>query len=229
MKKIFIILLALAINSFAQTFTVDKVKGTVKVLKGTSEKWIEIKKGDKLDGSDLISTEENSYIQLSKDKSYFKLKANSALGLNSIKKISVNELLLALTAEEVKNVPNNNNSKMKSTAVYGSENNGRNKIAGANNLGTKRINGAKQLAENGYKESAVIAAKETFRKYPETAKNVSDRIYFAQILEDLNLFDEAYSEYSKINSLDLSNQEKNIVKNKLESLTLKISNSSKRN
>ncbi|MDP4173990.1 MAG: hypothetical protein Q8933_08485 [Bacteroidota bacterium] len=225
MNKIIVLFFIMSFAIVAQTFKVEKVSGKVLALRGTSENWTDIKQGDKLSGSDLLVTGENSYIQLSKDASSFLLKSNSALGLNSIKKLSVDELLLALASEEIKNVPKNkSDSKTKTTAVYGSKID--NKLAAtipANDLGLKKINGAKQLAESGFKESSVLVAKETFRKYPDMQKRISDRIYFADILERLGVYDEAYSEFLKINGLAMKDSERSIVKAKLESLSKKIS------
>lgn len=224
MKKIFLLLILLSCGLSAQTFTVHKVNGKVMTLKGTSENWIEVKNGDKLNGNDLLVTSHNSYVQLSSEGSAFLLKNNSALGLNNIKKLSVDELLLALAMEDVKSVPKNKtNQKTKSTAVYGAENSGKNeKAVPVNDLGTKKINGAKQLAESGFRESSVLVAKETFRKYPETRKIASDRIFFADILEKLGLYDEAYAEYLKTNSLSMKDSEKAFVKGKIESLSKRV-------
>ncbi|MGE5411537.1 MAG: hypothetical protein ACM3MI_11310 [Clostridiales bacterium] len=225
MNKIIVLFLIMSFAITAQTFKVEKVSGRVSALKGTSENWVDIKQGDKLSGSDLLVTGENSYIQLSKDGSSFLLKSNSALGLNSIKKLSVDELLLALASEEIKNVPKNkSDSKTKTTAVYGSKiDNKPASAAPASDLGLKKINGAKQLAESGFKESSVLVAKETFRKYPDIQKRVSDRIYFADILERLGVYDEAYSEFLKINGLAMKDAERSVVKTKLELLSKKVS------
>lgn len=214
-------------STFAQTFQVEKVKGKVTALKGTSENWVEVKKGDKLSGSDLIMTDKNASIQLSKDNGIFMLKSDAALGLNSIKKISINELILALTVEEVKSVPKKNGNDTKTTAVYGSKVKTNNSVPVTPNiLGIKKINGAKQLAQSGFKESSILVAKETFRKYPETAESARNRLFFAALLEELNLNDEAFDEYSKISKLNLTYSEKELVKNKLSLLSVKLSNTS---
>ena len=88
-------------------------------------------------------------------------------------------------------------------------------------MGIKKINGAKQLAENGYKESAVLVAKETYRKYPSTKNKITDRIYFADILVDLKLYSEAFEEFSEIKKESPGNE---IISEKLEVLKSKIEN-----
>ncbi|VAX18797.1 hypothetical protein MNBD_IGNAVI01-598 [hydrothermal vent metagenome] len=222
--KRYIILIVMVLSTIAsgQQFKVDKVKGKVLVQRGTEEKFTQLKKGDILDGNDLIITERNSFIQLDKDGNKFILDENSALGLNYLKKISINDLLLALAMEEIRNVPKTeNNGIAKNTAVYGEETTVENSIAsGSNSLGTKKINGAKQLAKNGYTESAIIVAKETYRKYPYTSKNADDRIYFAKLLSSLQLNNEALEEYNAIIKLNLTNKQKQKVEQELEKIKL---------
>ena len=91
-------------------------------------------------------------------------------------------------------------------------------------FGIKRINGAVQLAENGFKESAVVTAKETFRKYPSTKEMANYRIYFASLLYDFGLYDEAYDEFTSIKELKLSDKEKSNVEEKLSQLNKKLGN-----
>lgn len=221
MKKLIAILILTSTLAFAQTYTVEKLSGKVMVQKGASENLTEIKQGDRLSANDLVITADNASIRLSKDGNGFLLKENSALMPGSIKKMTKNQLLLALAMEDIRNVPKKqNNSGVRSTAVYGAQNNGRQvPKAPSENLGSKKLNGARQLASGGFMESAVVVARETFRKYPDTQKNVPERIYFAGILEKLELYDEASSEYYKINGLNLSGEEKALVKNRLEWLS----------
>ncbi|MCX6150642.1 MAG: hypothetical protein NTX22_08980 [Ignavibacteriales bacterium] len=224
MFKLILAIVVLSINLLSQTFIVEKVNGKVLVQRGTNEKWEDVKSGNKLSSIDLVATGENSYVQLSNDGKNFLLKSNSAINLGSIKKISLNDLLLALTAEEVKYIPRQkNNSNVKSTAVYGTENNGKksNPVV-TSDLGIKKINGARQLAEVGFKESAVLVAKDAFRKYPETQQLVSDRIYFADLLVKLSLYEEAYAEYRNISSLKLSEKQKELVNDKLKLIAQKL-------
>ena len=226
MKKIFITFLIISANIFAQNFTVEKVSGKVQVLHGTSEKYVDVKSGDTLNGNDLLITDDKSFIQLNKSGNRFILQSNSALGLNYIKEISINDLLLALAAEEIRRVPRNENKgNSKNTAVYGEEIKASSSILITEDLmGIKKLNGAKQLAESGYKESAVIVAKETYRKYPSTKNKIDERIYFADVLVDLNLFSEAYEEFSELKKYagDFSSSE--VISIRLELLKSKIGN-----
>ena len=221
MKKIFILILFMDINLFAQDFVVEKVSGNVQVLRGTSEKYENIKTGEKLNGNDLIITDEKSFIQLNKDGNKFILQSNSALGLNYVKEVSINDLLLALAMEEIRRVPKEDgNSNTKNTAVYGEEIKPETSLNITEDLmGIKKLNGAKQLAENGYKESAVIVAKETYRKYPSTKKNIEERIFFANLLADLKLYSESFEEFDEIKKESPGNE---VISKKLEELKSKI-------
>ena len=225
MYKLLLTILLISLPLSAQTFLVEKVTGKVNVQRGMEEKWSIVKKGDKLLDSDLLSTGNNSLVRLSGNGNSLLLKSNSALNLASIRKMSINDLLLALTREEIKDIPKQkNNSEIKTTAVYGTENNGKkdNPVI-PSDLGKRKINGAIQLAESGFKESSILVAMETFRKYPETQLISSNRIYFADLLEKLSLYEEAYKEYEKINLMNLTPKEKQQVKDKLEELSKKIS------
>ena len=221
MKKLFILILFISINLCAQDFVVEKVSGNVQVLRGTSEKYENVKPGEKLNGNDLIITDERSFIQLNKDGNKFILQSNSALGLNYVKEVSINDLLLALAMEEIRRVPKDGGKgNTKNTAVYGEEIKPETSLNITEDLmGIKKLNGAKQLAENGYKESAVIAAKETYRKYPSTKKNIEERIFFANVLADLKLYSEAFEEFDEIKKESPANE---VVAKKLEELKSKI-------
>jgi hypothetical protein len=196
----------------AQEFKVEKVSGDVSILRGTSEEFTAIKKGDILLGSDLLITDFNSYVQLEQNNNRFILNGNSALNLMNIKEVSINDLILALTMEEIRNIPKATPDNSKNTAVYGTqEGKARSVVLDENIIGIKKLNGARQLAESGYKESAIIVAKETYRKYPVTRSKFEERIYFADLLAGLTLYEEALTEYSEVQNLELSDQQRKIV------------------
>jgi len=75
-----------------------------------------------------------------------------------------------------------------------------------------------QLAENDMKESAVVVAKETFRKYPDTKLMSSYRIFFADILFEKGLYSEAFEEFNEIAKLKLSEEDKLKVDKKTETI-----------
>ena len=213
-------------NLFAQDFLVEKVSGDVKYLSGTNEEWLTVEKGSILGGDDVLLTENKSFVQLNNEGSRFILQSNSALGLNHVEKVSINDLLLALAMEEIRNVPKTNgNGNTKNTAVYGTETKPEEQLKiSSNDFGIKRLNGAKQLAQNGFKESAVIVAKETYRKYPDTKNILEDRLFFADLLAELKLYEEAFSELTLISSLQMNEMNAAVVTQKIEQVKMEMVN-----
>lgn len=227
MDKIILLLVLFWGFNYAQTYKAEKVHGSVKVQAGSSENWIEVKDNDELTANSLIMTEKNSSIRLKNGDLHFTLNESSALPLSSLKKMNTDELLLALAMEQILNAPKSNNgNKSQSTAVYGTKISQTTGDASEkdnfNSFGIKRINGAVQLAENGFKESAVITAKETYRKYPETKNQVFYRIYFADILFECGLYAEAFDEFTGVKNLKLTEKEKAEVDYKLNLLSKKL-------
>lgn len=224
MKNIILFILILTCTTLAQDFKVIKISGKVMVLKSTSEEWKKVKKGEVLQSSDLLLTDKNSLVELEKGNESFLLKDNAAIGLNHIKKVSINDLILALTLDEIRNVPKiKSKSISKSTAVYGS-NNGEKSIVSVDedDLGLKKINGAKILSKSGYIESSIIAAKEVFRKHENISKKFNERMYFAELLNKLELYQEAAIEYARIDKLELDNSEKQILSKKKIEVSKKL-------
>ncbi len=220
MKKIMFILFILSAIISAQEYSVEKVSGNVQALIGTGENWMKVSVGQKLHGTDLILTDDKSFVQLANKESRFVLQSNSALGLNAIKKMSLNELLLALAMEEIRNVPKTKGSSLtRNTAVYGSEVDAGKPAAGSiNDIGIKKLNGAMQLAQNGFKESAILVAKETYRKYPETKNQIRDRIYFADLMLQMNLLNEAETELNSIIARQLNPDDRKEITNRLDKI-----------
>lgn len=224
MKKFLIIVLLASEICFAQSFKIEKLKGDVKALIGTSENWMTVKNGDEINSDAVLTTGKNSSVQVRNTSSEMMLTSFSAIKLSSIKKMSINDLILALAMEDMLNAPKKKEkTNSENTAVYGAEVNGvKSPMVESNDFGIKKLNGAVQLAENGYRESAVVVAKETFRKYPETKSMANYRIYFADILFDLGLNEDAYDEFKAIQSLKLTDRENAEVKSKMAVLTQKL-------
>lgn len=224
MKKIILFLLIIYNLGFAQTFKAVHVNGDVRVQIGTNENWVKVSENSQLPANSIITTGKNSSVMLERNGIKFSLESYSALPLSSIKKMSINDLLLALAMEDMLNAPKKKEDvNTKNTAVYGAEINGvKTPMLQSDDFGIKRLNGAVQLAESGFNESAVIEAMVSFRKYPETKKMPAYRIYFANILYGLGLNEEAYDDFKSINSLQLSKEQKTEVQSKLEVLSKKL-------
>ncbi len=221
MKTLLIILMFAGVLS-AQTFTVEKVSGDVKYQNGSSETWSTLKIGTTLKDDAVISTGQNSSVLLKGNKVNFKLNESSAVSVSSIKKMNIDELLLALAMEDMMNAPKEIKKSSDNTAVYGTKEGESTLQIITDDFGIKRLNGAVQLAENSLEESAVVAAKETYRKYPDTKILPSYRIYFANILYDKGLYEEALDEYVDIQKLKLTDEERTEVNEKTESIKMKL-------
>jgi len=218
--KTFLILLLLVPSLIAQDFKAINVKGTVQYRSGTSEVWAEIKEGSVLHSDDFVSTGSKSSLQIKGTEKIINIGEFSVVSISSIKKMSTDDLLLALAMEDMINAPKTNGkNKSSSTATYGdNEGHSKNPEMKTDDFGIKRLNGAMQLAKNGFKESSVVFAKETYRKYPDSKQIPSYRIYFADILYDKGLYEEALGEYIDIAKLDLSKEEKAKVESQTQSI-----------
>ena len=218
--KPFLILLLLVPSLIAQDFKAINVKGTVQYRSGTSEVWAEIKEGSVLHSDDFVSTGSKSSLQIKGTEKIINIGEFSVVSISSIKKMSTDDLLLALAMEDMINAPKTNGkNQSSSTATYGDdEGKNKNPEMKTDDFGIKRLNGAMQLAKNGFKESSVVFAKETYRKYPDSKQIPSYRIYFADILYDKGLYEEALGEYIDIAKLDLSKEEKAKVESQTQSI-----------
>ena len=218
--KTFLILLLLVPSLIAQEFKAINVKGTVQYRSGTSEVWAEIKEGSVLHSDDFVSTGSKSSLQIKGTEKIINIGEFSVVSISSIKKMSTDDLLLALAMEDMINAPKTNGkNKSSSTATYGdNEGHSKNPEMKTDDFGIKRLNGAMQLAKNGFKESSVVFAKETYRKYPDTKQIPSYRIFFADLLFEKGLYEEALGEYMDIAKLDLSKEEKSKVESQTQSI-----------
>lgn len=224
MKYLLVIMLLIPVITFSQTFKVEKVNGKVKILSNGAEQWQDLKQNSEISGNSIISTDKNSSVRIQNDDVLFTLKESSAISTSNIKKMTLDELVLALAMENVINTPRKNNKKnSESTKVYGEKITGNDiSLNLSSDFGMKRLNGAKQLAENGMKESAIVTAKEVYRKYPETKKDVSSRIYFADLMYERGLYEEAYDEFNDIKSLNLNQGQIAYVSDKLDQIGKKL-------
>lgn len=216
-KSLFIFMLAVP-ALIAQEFKATDVRGDVKYQAGTSEVWSEVKEGMSLQPDYFISTGEKSFVKVKYREQSISIDELSAIHLASIKTMSTDELLLALAMEDMINAPvNDRKNRSSSTAVYGDKKGNENNLVNkSDDFGIKRLNGAVQLAGNGFKESSVVFAKETYRKYPDSKQIPLFRIFFADILYEKGLYEEALGEYLDSAKLDLNNEEKTNVESQIQ-------------
>ncbi|AFH50353.1 Hypothetical protein IALB_2650 [Ignavibacterium album JCM 16511] len=223
MKKIFFLLVMISLSALPQNFEIIKINGKAIALLNSSDSWVELKSGSKLSANSIIEVDKNSSVKIVGENVSVTLNGSSAITLSSLKKMSTEELLLALAMENILSAPRKNKkNNSQSTAVYGKNDFEKNPIVSNDEFGLKRLNGAKQLAENGLKESAVVAAKEVYRKYPSTKSLPDYRIYFADILYEKKLYEEALDDYKDIQTLNLSEQQKEKVSQRIEEIKKKL-------
>ena len=221
MKTLIVLLLAFTFV-YGQKYQVEKVTGEVKVLTDTKGTWTDVREGMQLSGSSVLKTGNGGSVTVLNDGVRFTLRPVAALAVSTIKHLTIDELLLVLAMEEVLNAPKKgNNGEVKNLAVYGTPA-ASNESVSASGLGQLRINGAIQLAENGFEESAIATAKEVMRKYPETKQNSKNRLYFADLMYKLSLANEAYTEYADISKLNLTEPEKETVKVRMNELKKRL-------
>lgn len=214
--KTIIVFLSLLNFISAQTYEVEKIKGEVKYISSEQNNWQKVKTISSVSDNSIVSADNNSIAKIKGDDLIFTLKDGAAINVSSIKKMSIDQLIMALALDKVMSAPRKKeNNKSESTSVYGDKLGAANEIIQTNDFGIKRINGAKQLAENGFVESAIVSAKEIFRKYPEVAKDASNRIYFADLLYNKKLYDEALEEYNAIKMLSISEIQEKEIDNKI--------------
>ena len=226
--KILLILFVFISSLYAQQYKAVNVKGEVKYQSGTSEEWIDLKEGSIVSGDDFVSTGEKSSVKLTSPNNSVILNELSALSVGSIKKMSTDELLLALAMEDMINAPKTNEKGVSSnTATYGEKEDERTIKVSENDFGIKRLNGATELANSGLKESSVVFAKETYRKYPDTKQIPHYRIFFADILYEKGLYEEALGEYFDIQKLELTKEEKTEVQSRVNAINKILLNNGK--
>lgn len=225
--KLIIISLLFSISVFAQDYKIISSSGSVKAQLNGSEEWVDVSKDIVITANSILFADENAWVKLKGPSGDFLLRGPAAISAGHIKTMSLDDLLLALAMNEIMNAPRDKKDKNRSgnTAVYGTkEGEEVNLPLSVKEFGLIRLSGAKQLSENGYMESAIVSAKETYRKYPPTQNNIEYRLYFANLFELKRLYEEAYNEYNEIGKLQLNDEQRKNVDKKLKFLGRKLLN-----
>lgn len=217
MKTNIILLFFIAGILFANNYKIISVTGDVFVRKGFSENIEPLNLNYQLTNKDLVISGDKSSIKLKINDTFFLMKENSALNLKDLKVMSLDEMLLALAMEDIRKIPvKSNKSNIKNTAVYGEKKIQYEISKKFGSLGGKLLEGAKQLAENGFKESAIVTVLEIYRTYPETKKMTEERLFFTDLLIELGLYEEAADELSDISNYIVEGEFENEINDRIE-------------
>ncbi|MBT8382693.1 MAG: hypothetical protein KJO59_10080, partial [Ignavibacteria bacterium] len=120
--KTLVIIFMMSTIILSQTYKAVNIKGEVKSQSGTEEIWKSVTEGSILKNDEVLVTGRKSSVQLVNNDFTFYLKEKSAVSISSIKRMSLDELLLALAMEDLINAPKKNgNGHSESTAVYGED------------------------------------------------------------------------------------------------------------
>ena len=119
MKTILFILFTTYILN-AQSFELEKINGNVKLLTSKDNSWIDLKSKTTVTANTIISTDKRSSVRIKGSEVSFVLNESSAISVSYIKKMSIDDLLLALAMDNVLNKPRKNGKKKsEKTSTYG--------------------------------------------------------------------------------------------------------------
>ena len=225
MKNIFLLIMITfsAVNLYAD-IKVVAVKGTVSVRHGVQEQWIPVSVGDVLKPEDSMELRKKSSATILIDnKLRITIPESVIIDFSDLQNLTQKELLLKLAMEQVRSVPSKENGDEmiipRITTIHGDNKQGVS-MPGRKNIetGSMQLNGTKVLYDNGFYATCVLKAKEVFRSYPELTDKSDMRLMIAAALEKMNLGNEALNEYMSITTEQLSQTQRLIVAQKIESL-----------
>lgn len=230
MKKINIVLilmLGFAINIFAD-IKLSSVKGDVKVRRGVSEQWQQIKTGDILNLEDAIFIGSKSAAAVSVDgQKKITLPEKTIVEMSDLRYLSKEELLLKLAMERIIAVPQQDRRDelmpAQTTVIHGEkkqETSAAVKPTVENAL--KMLNGAKLLFENNFYGTCALRVREVLRIHPTIETGIEYKLLTANSFEKAELFDEALSEYVSIQTENLSVKQRQTIQQNIERLKKRL-------
>ncbi|MFI5253174.1 MAG: hypothetical protein ACHQQQ_12180 [Bacteroidota bacterium] len=224
--SVFAVLL-LAVGSLYAQMKLVALKGDVSIRHGVNEQWVTVAKGDVLKPDDSIRLGEKSIATIVTDNNTkLQIPEMTLIDLSDLRMLTQDELLLRLTMERVRTIPDQNRENdfhiPHTTTIHGA-----NKdispiaIPAMNSTGVMQLNGVKVLYDNGFYATSALKAKKVFRLIPQTAEMIDSRLLVASALEKMNLNGEALTEYLEISKQPLSESQRVIVDGKIALLKKK--------
>lgn len=213
-------------GTLANVITVFSIKGHVEVRRGVSEEWKTLIVGDVLRPEDTIRTGEDAQVKIQiSEKDFFLLNSFSMIDISDIRQITKSDLLLKLSMEYIRNLPNSkpNSVTPSTTIMHGDDKSlGKSKEASkqkeiAGEVGTMRFEGAKTLFQHRYYSSAILAIKSTIRKFGMRDQFNAHQL-IAQSFERLGLIQHAIDEYASCSQIDLTDAQKKEVNQQIARL-----------
>ncbi|MDP2209783.1 MAG: hypothetical protein Q8K98_13575 [Bacteroidota bacterium] len=235
MKKIILVvalILGFAINIFADIKLLS-TKGDVKIRRGVSEQWQQIKAGEILNYDDaiFIGTKSTATVSINGQKK-IALPEKTIVEISDLRFLTKEELLLKLAMDRIIAVPQQDRRDelmpAQTTVIHGekkSETLAAVKPTVENAL--KMLNGAKLLFDNKFYGTCALRVREVLRIHPTIETGIEYKLLTANSLEKAELYDEALSEYTailndaKIDSLRDRRSDRNIIEKKIEVLKKK--------
>ncbi len=218
MKRIFTIFALITFVTLtlqAEDFVIKSLKGKAKVRHGVLETWTTVSVGDTLKPEDTILTERGSTMVIIKPAGIrYSIPEASMLDIADLRNLTQDELLLRLAMENIKSVPvqqrSNDITVPNTTIVHGDD---ISKDAEALKLprtevGSLQMNGVEVLYDNSFYASGILKSKALMRLFPEARDEFTFRFQLAKAFEQVNLYDEALTEYVSLSQQPLSKDQK---------------------
>lgn len=230
MKKLILVTaltFGLALNIFAEIKLLS-IKGDVKIRRGVSEQWQQIKAGEilKLDDAIFIGSKSTAAISLDGQKK-ITLPEKTIVEISDLRFLTKEELLLKLAMDRIIAVPHQDRRDelmpAQTTVIHGekkSETSAAAKPTIENAL--KMLNGAKLLFQNNFYGTCALRVREVLRIYPTIETGIEYKLLTANSLEKAELFDEALSEYVSIPLENISAKQKQTLQQNIERLKKKF-------
>ncbi len=224
------LILGLTINIFADIKLLS-TKGDVKIRRGVSEQWQQIKAGEILNYDDaiFIGIKSTATVSINGQKK-IALPEKTIVEISDLRFLTKEELLLKLALDRIIAVPQQDRRDelmpAQTTVIHG-EKKSETSAAVPNAFGTvenalKMLNGAKLLFDNKFYGTCALRVREVLRIHPTIETGIEYKLLTANSLEKAELYDEALSEYVSIPLENISAKQKQTLQQNIERLKKKL-------